>query len=52
MQMNMCNVINDLYDQSINLCNIIHKLVVENNLSNTQEYLDWLDKLNEISVRN
>lgn len=48
----MYNVINELYEQSINLCNTIHKLVVENNLSNTQECLDWLDKLNEISVRN
>ena len=31
----MCNVINELYEQSINLCNTIHKLAVENNLSNT-----------------
>lgn len=42
---------NELFQNSLELCNIIYKLAQEQHLQNTQEFINWQDKLNEISVR-
>lgn len=41
-----------IYDYTHEELDSISKLIEENELSSTQEYRDWLDKLNEISIRN
>ena len=41
----------NLCDNSIQLLEIILKIVEENNLQNDQKILDWLDKINSISVK-
>lgn len=41
---NLCN-------NSIQLLEIILKMIEENNLQNDQKILDWLDKINSISVK-
>lgn len=41
----------NLCDNSIQLLEIILKMVEENNLQNDQKILDWLDKINSISVK-
>lgn len=37
-------------NNSINLCYQIYNFAVQNNLHNTQVFMNWQDKLNEISV--
>ena len=37
-------------NNSINLCMQIYQFAVQNNLQNTQVFINWQDKLNEISV--
>lgn len=49
--MNNQQMLNNLYEISIKLCDIIQKLSVQQELQNEQIYLDWQDNLNEISVR-
>lgn len=44
-------IMKELFQNSIELCEIIYKLVNEKHLNNSQEFLDWQDKLNELSVR-
>ena len=44
-------IMKELFQNSIVLCEIIYKLVNEKHLNNSQEFLDWQDKLNELSVR-
>lgn len=41
----------NLCDNSIQLLEIILKMIEENNLQNDQKILDWLDKINTISVK-
>lgn len=41
----------NLCDNSIQLLEIILKMIEENNLQNDQKILDWLDKINSISVK-
>ena len=41
----------NLCDNSVQLLEIILKMVEENNLQNDQKILDWLDKINSISVK-
>lgn len=41
----------NLCDNSVQLLEIILKIVEENNLQNDQKILDWLDKINSISVK-
>lgn len=41
----------NLCDNSIQLLEIILKMIEENNLQNDQKILDWLDKINAISIR-
>lgn len=41
----------NLCDNSIQLLEIILKMIEENNLQNDQKILDWLDKINTISIR-
>lgn len=36
--------------QSIQLCRQIYNFAVQNDFHNTQGFMDWQDKLNEISV--
>lgn len=38
-------------EQSIEVIEEIYKQIEEENLLNDQRVIDWLDKLNEISVR-
>ncbi len=47
----MIECLEQLYGESISLCNTIDKLVRENDLQDTQDFLNWQDKLNEISVK-
>ncbi len=47
----MIQRIEELYKISINLCNTIDKLIRENELENTQDFLTWQDNINSISVR-
>ncbi len=49
--MNNQQMLNNLYEISIKLCDIISELSVQQELQNEQIYLDWQDNLNEISVR-
>ena len=37
-------------NNSINLCMQIYQFAVQNNLQNTQVFMNWQDKLNEISI--
>ena len=37
-------------NNSINLCIQIYQFAVQNNLQNTQVFINWQDKLNEISI--
>lgn len=37
-------------NNSINLCYQVYNFAVQNNLYNTQVFMNWQDKLNEISV--
>nr|DAK03766.1 MAG TPA: hypothetical protein [Bacteriophage sp.] len=51
MYMNMENVIKELLEANIEELNKLYKFLELANLLNEQYVLDWLDKLNEISVR-
>lgn len=42
---------NLLYKLSIWLCQLICKLAEKFNMVDTQDYINWEDKLNEISVK-
>lgn len=37
-------------NNSINLCLQLYQFAVNNNLQNTQVFMNWQDKLNEISI--
>lgn len=37
-------------NNSINLCLQLYQFAVKNNLQNTQVFMNWQDKLNEISI--
>ena len=37
-------------NNSINLCMQLYQFAVQNDLQNTQVFINWQDKLNEISV--
>lgn len=41
----------NLYDRIIDLAEIVYAYSVKLDALNSQEYLDWQDSLNEISVR-
>ena len=45
-------MLEDLMDESIKLLDEIWTYIKENNLENNQKVLDWLDTINEISIRN
>ncbi len=47
----MINVLKIACQKSLEQSNMLDELVRENNLENEQWFLDWQDKLNEISVR-
>jgi len=40
-----------MYNQSINICNNIDKIVRISNKQNTQDFINWQDALNKISVK-
>ena len=40
-----------MMDTSIELCELTYELIEKENSLDSQETLDWLDKLNEISTR-
>lgn len=44
------NELTQLYEQSLHLCKVISEITLSNNLQNEQEYLNWLDNLNDIST--
>lgn len=48
----MENLEKDVYKTSIELLEDIYEYSVKSDRINSQEFLDWLDKINEISVRN
>lgn len=43
-------LIYQLYETSIKMLEIIEKLSLEEDMIDNQEYLDWKDKLNELSI--
>lgn len=43
-------VLKEMYDAHIQLTEQIVKLVNEHELQNEQDYLDWQDRINELSV--
>ena len=45
-------MLEDLMDESIKLLDEIWTYIKENDLENNQKVLDWLDTINEISIRN
>lgn len=47
----MENLWKQLFKAHIDEAEAICKLVRDYDMENSQEYLDWLDKLNEISLR-
>ena len=47
----MIDVFKIACQKSLEQCNMLDELVRENNLENEQWFIDWQDKLNEISVR-
>ena len=49
--MNMENVIKELLEANIKELDKLYKFLELANLINEQYVLDWLDRLNEISVR-
>lgn len=48
--MNMQEYLKQLYEQSIHLCQTIDNLTHLIHLENSQEYLNWHDELNDISI--
>lgn len=45
-------MLEDLMDESVKLLDEIWTYIKENDLENNQKVLDWLDIINEISIRN
>ena len=45
-------MLEDLMDESVKLLDQIWTYIKENDLHNNQKVLDWLDTINEISIRN
>ena len=45
-------MLEDLMDESVKLLDEIWTYIKENNLENNQKVLNWLDTINEISIRN
>lgn len=45
-------MLEDLMDESVKLLDEIWTYIKENNLENDQTVLNWLDTINEISIRN
>ena len=39
-----------LYETSIKLLQSIEKLSIDNNMLDEQEYIDWKDELNKLSI--
>lgn len=46
------NYLYNLCDSSIHMINEIWRMIEKKEMYNEQFVLDWLDKLNEISIRN
>lgn len=46
----MKELILELYKQSIKLIETIEKTSIDNNMLDTQEYLNWKDELNRLSI--
>lgn len=46
----MKEYLEQLYEQSFNLCQTIDNLTHLIHLEDSQEHLDWLDNLNDLSV--
>lgn len=46
----MKDYIKELYDQSLKMCQTIDDLTHLIHLENSQEFLNWHDSLNEISI--
>lgn len=49
--LSMDDLLNKIMSFNINMCDNIYKLSQENDYLNSQELLNWQDKINEISVR-
>ena len=49
--MDIRNYVNELYEAHIQMAKAIRNIAIEYDLINEQEFLDWQDKLNEISVK-
>lgn len=45
-------MLEDLMDESVKLLDEIWTYIKENDLENNQKVLNWLDTINEISIRN
>lgn len=48
--MNKTNFFKDIYKANIDVIKAIEKLSIENDMLDTQEYLDWKDELNALSL--
>lgn len=48
----MKDTIKELYKSSLQMTQATYNLAKLYNLTNTQEFLDWQDELNKISVNN
>ena len=47
----MENTIKELLEANIKELDLLYRFLVQSNLQNKQYVLDWLDKINEISIR-
>lgn len=47
----MENTIKELLEANIKELDTLYRFLVQSNLQNEQYVLDWLDKINEISIR-
>lgn len=47
----MENTIKELLEANIKELDLLYQFLVQSNLQNKQYVLDWLDKINEISIR-
>lgn len=47
----MKEYLKQLYKESVNLCDTVDKLAREFSLENTQDFINWQDKINEVSFR-
>lgn len=46
----MKQLLQQLYESSISEIQAIRRLSIEYNMINEQSFIDWLDKLNELSI--